>query len=103
MRAARAYAGLSVRALAEKVSDDDISARTLRHLEQGEHLATTEQLEAVSKACGVPTAWFELDWQAAGSSETALTVMAARLGDIEEGLRVIEAAVSPGRRMTKSK
>ena len=74
MRAARAYAGLSVRALAEKVSDDDISARTLRHLEQGEHLATTEQLEAVSKACGVPTAWFELDWQAAGSSETALTV-----------------------------
>jgi len=47
--------------------------------------------------------WFELDWHAAGSSETALTVMATRLGDIEEGLRVIEAAVSPGRRMTKSK
>ena len=41
------------------------------NLEQGEHLATTEQLEAVSKACGVPTAWFELDWHAAGSSETA--------------------------------
>ncbi len=103
IRAARAYAGLSVRALAEKVSDDGISARTLRHLEQGEHLATTEQLEAVSQACGVPAAWFELDWEATGNAETALTVIATRLRNLEEGLRVIEAAVSPGRRKTRPK
>lgn len=102
IRAARAYAG-SLRALAERVSDHGISARTLRHLEQGEHLASSEQLEAVSRACGVPKAWFEFDWEAAGDPETALTVMATRLRDIEAGLRVIEAAVSPGRRRTKPK
>lgn len=103
IRAARGYAGLSARALAEQVSDHGISARTLRHLEQGEHLASTEQLEVISNACGVPTAWFEFDWHAAGNAETALAVIATRLRDLEEGLRVIEAAVSPGRRKTKPK
>ncbi len=103
IRAARAYEGLSLRALAEWISDHGISARTLRHLEQCEHLATNEQLEVISEACGVPMAWFEVDWEAAGDPETALTVMATRLRDTEEGLRVIEAAVSPGRRRTKPK
>ncbi len=101
--APRAYAGLSLRALGETVSYHGISARTLRHLEQGEHLATNEQLGVISEACGVPLAWFEFDRETAGDAETALTVMATRLRDIEEGLRVIEAAVSPGRRRTEPK
>jgi transcriptional regulator with XRE-family HTH domain len=59
VRAARAYAGLTIGALADSLG---MGARTIKRIECGERDARRYELIGIAEACGLPREFFELDF-----------------------------------------
>ena len=58
VRAARAYAGLSVRELADAIG---IGVQTIKRIEAGARAPRTMEVWAIAEVCGLPNEWFEMD------------------------------------------
>src|SRR3954453_8543251 len=58
VRAARAYAGLSIQELAARVG---IGLQTLKRIENGRRKPSGPELLAIAEACGLPREFFDLD------------------------------------------
>jgi transcriptional regulator with XRE-family HTH domain len=85
VRAARSYKGLpSVPALANAINEDGLKATTLYGIEQGRRRAFPRELAAIANACGLPPAFFTMDfWAAADAVRDGVEVSQLR-GDVEE-------------------
>jgi transcriptional regulator with XRE-family HTH domain len=58
VRAARAYAGLSVNALANRIG---LGLQTIKRIECGKRTARVFELWAIAEACELPREFFEMD------------------------------------------
>jgi transcriptional regulator with XRE-family HTH domain len=91
VRAARAYAGLSVNELAEQIG---LGLQTVKRIENGKRGALTHELWAIAQACGLPREFFDLDLDLlsnrASRLERTLTQVETRLKRIEAHLHVKE-------------
>jgi transcriptional regulator with XRE-family HTH domain len=85
VRAARAYAGLSVQHVATKIG---VGAKTVKRIESGERLPRQYELWAIAETCGVPRDFFEASLPAPYYLGVATNV------SLEERLTRIEAALS---------
>lgn len=91
IRAARAYAGLSTAALAERIG---LGTQTIKRIEAERRIARRFELWAIAEACGMPRAFFEHDLDDM-FREAALSREILRA--VEERLARIEEASGPGR------
>src|SRR3954452_13743388 len=58
VRAARAYAGLSVNELANQIG---LGLQTIKRIESGKRTARRFEIWAIAEACGLPRDFFEID------------------------------------------
>lgn len=96
MRAARAYAGLSVAELADRVG---IGAKTLKRVETAERLPRQYELWAIADVCGVPRDLFETDGRPLQLETGDPAALDERLQAIEDALKELLArleASGPG-------
>src|SRR5690349_6833259 len=88
VRAARAYAGLSVNELASRIG---LGLQTIKRIECGKRTARRFEIWAIAEACDLPRDFFELDLE-------LLSRRAAMLQDtltrVEERLERIERRIS---------
>jgi transcriptional regulator with XRE-family HTH domain len=84
VRAARAYAGLSVRDLADTIG---IGLQTIKRIEAGTRAPRKMEIWAIAEACELPREWFELEWtelaMRAAEGAELLARVEARLARIE--------------------
>lgn len=85
VRAARAYAGLSVRELADSIG---IGVQTIKRIEAGSRAPRTMEIWAIAEVCGLPNEWFELDVEALARYAADASSLLAR---VEQRLARIEA------------
>ena len=78
---------------AEFASAAGITYRTLRKIESGERLATSEHLERVSAAAGLRVAFFDVDFEAL-EHEAAVALLATRPKALEDRLIRIEGMLT---------
>jgi transcriptional regulator with XRE-family HTH domain len=91
VRAARAYAGISVTELAQHLG---LGLQTIKRIECGKRAARRFEVWAIADACGLPHEFFELDFEVMGSPESALRESLERF---EERLAWIERKLgAPG-------
>jgi transcriptional regulator with XRE-family HTH domain len=87
VRGARAYAGLSIPQLAERLG---VGAQTVKRIESGRRAPRSYELWAIADICGVPRGLFELDFEdlsrANGGLAAVLGEVNRRLGRLERRL-----------------
>jgi transcriptional regulator with XRE-family HTH domain len=97
VRAARAYAGLSVNALAERLG---VGAQTIKRIEAGRRSARPYELWGISQICGLPREFFDGNFEAMSSEAVAvagaLARLESRLDDIERVVTAAYATASNG-------
>jgi transcriptional regulator with XRE-family HTH domain len=76
VRAARAYAGLSVAELANRVG---LGLQTIKRIESGKRNARPFEVWAIAEACELPREFFDLDFQELCSAVAAQREMLARI------------------------
>lgn len=87
VRAARAYAGLSVADLAERVG---LGLQTIKRIESGKRNARPFEVWAIAEACELPRAFFDLDFQDLCQAASGHQDMLARIdGRLEKLERVL--------------
>lgn len=84
VRAARAYAGLSVNDLANRIG---LGLQTIKRIESGKRTARRFEIWAIAEACGLPREFFEMDLELLNRQAT---VMHEALSRVEERLARIE-------------
>jgi transcriptional regulator with XRE-family HTH domain len=84
VRAARAYAGLSVTELANRIG---LGLQTIKRIESGKRAARRFEVWAIAEACGLPREFFEADLDLLNRRATALQETLVR---VEERLERIE-------------
>jgi transcriptional regulator with XRE-family HTH domain len=88
VRAARAYAGLTVVELADRLG---MGVQTIKRIESGRRTARVFELAAIAEACELPREFFELDfqemWQQAAAQRELLARIDDRLGRLDQALR----------------
>jgi transcriptional regulator with XRE-family HTH domain len=84
VRAARAYAGLSVTDLANRIG---LGLQTIKRIESGKRTARRFEIWAIAEACGLPREFFEMDLELLNRQAT---VMQETLARVEERLTRIE-------------
>src|SRR6476661_8134546 len=87
VRAARAYAGLSVNELAAKIG---LGLQTIKRIESGKRTARRFEIWAIAEACCLPREFFEIDLELLSRRAAALQEALAR---VDERLEQIERAV----------
>ena len=88
VRAARAYANLTRSVLVKELDRPDITERTLARFEDPDHSGpTTDQLEAIAAACGLPATFFSVDF---GAPEEPMFVVPIILRDIGQRIGRLE-------------
>jgi transcriptional regulator with XRE-family HTH domain len=89
VRAARAYAGLSVRELADAIG---IGLQTIKRIEAGSRAPRTMEVWAIAEVCGLPREWFEVDFddlaRHAAAAGELLARVDARLARLEAQLGI---------------
>lgn len=80
VRAARAYAGLTIPQLAERIG---VGERTIKRVEMRQRIARTYELWAIADACGVPRWFFETEFQELTSADQATSDLVRRVGILE--------------------
>jgi transcriptional regulator with XRE-family HTH domain len=87
VRAARAYAGMSVSELAERVG---LGLQTIKRIESGKRNARPFEVWAIAEACELPREFFDLDFQdlcrAAAAQRDMLARIDYRLDKLERAL-----------------
>jgi transcriptional regulator with XRE-family HTH domain len=87
VRAARAYAGLSVADLADRVG---LGLQTIKRIESGKRNARPFEVWAIAEACELPREFFDLDFQelckAVAAQENMLGKIDCRLDNLERTL-----------------
>jgi transcriptional regulator with XRE-family HTH domain len=89
VRAARAYAGLSVSELANRIG---LGLQTIKRIESGKRTARRFEIWAIGEACGLPREFFEMDLELLNRQATVAQETLAR---VEERLARIERAMEP--------
>ena len=97
VRAARAYAGLSVAELADRLG---MGVQTIKRVESARRAARRFELAAIAEACELPRAFFEVDFDDLCGEATAqrelLTRIEDRLNRLEQALLWDPARISLG-------
>jgi transcriptional regulator with XRE-family HTH domain len=78
VRAARAYAGLSVSELANRVG---LGLQTIKRIESGKRTARPFEVWAIAEACELPREFFDLDFKDLCNAAAAQQDMLARIDD----------------------
>lgn len=109
VRAARELAGLrSTRALADKINERGLSYSTLRAIEEGKRITEPSELTAIARACGLPEAWFRMDWSRAldalehAGGESPAQISQRRIENAESQLASLWEAITQLRADTGS-
>jgi transcriptional regulator with XRE-family HTH domain len=89
VRAARAYAGLSVNELAERIG---LGLQTIKRIESGKRAARRFEIWAIAEACNLPREFFEIDLDLLSRRSAALQETLAR---VDERLERLERQLSP--------
>jgi transcriptional regulator with XRE-family HTH domain len=76
VRAARAYAGMSVSELAERVG---LGLQTIKRIESGKRNARPFEVWAIAEGCDLPRAFFDLDFVELCNVAVAQQEMLARI------------------------
>lgn len=88
VRAARGYAGLSQKALGEKLG---LSEATMKRIERGERGYEEMELREIARLCGVPYAWFTVPSLVQAVDGAADATLAERVEALErQGVTVRE-------------
>jgi transcriptional regulator with XRE-family HTH domain len=87
VRAARAYAGLSVNDLANRIG---LGLQTIKRIECGKRTARRFEIWAIAEACGLPREFFEMDLELLNRQATVMHEAMAR---VEERLARIERSM----------
>ncbi|MEA2494926.1 MAG: Helix-turn-helix domain [Thermoleophilaceae bacterium] len=87
VRAARAYAGLSVQDLADQIG---LGLQTIKRIESGKRTARKFELWAIAEACGLPREFFDVDLDLLTNRASVLEHTLTR---VDERLIRIEARV----------
>jgi transcriptional regulator with XRE-family HTH domain len=89
LRAARAYADVTRRQLAERIGRRDLDERALAKFEDPTLKAPGyEQIELIAQACGLPTTFFTIDLD---KLDDPVAAVAAQLKSIADRLALLEA------------
>lgn len=88
VRAARAYAGLSVKELATRIG---LGLQTIKRIEAGKRTARRFEVWAIAEACGLPREFFEVDLDMLSRQATVLQDTLAR---VDERLARVERALA---------
>jgi transcriptional regulator with XRE-family HTH domain len=95
VRAARAYAGLSVNELAGRIG---LGLQTIKRIESGKRTARRFEVWAIAEACNLPREFFEIDLdllsRRAAALQEALAKVDERLERIER--RMDQPGFEPG-------
>ena len=87
VRAARAYSGLSVSEVADRLG---VGVQTIKRIEAGTRAPRQLEIWAIAQVCGLSQEWFEVDFRDLSRSVTAagevFTEVARRLKKIEAHL-----------------
>jgi transcriptional regulator with XRE-family HTH domain len=81
VRAARAYAGLSIPELADELG---VGAQTIKRVEAGTRRPRRYELWGIADICGLPRWFFEADLASVGPDD-----LGARVGELERRLRPV--------------
>jgi transcriptional regulator with XRE-family HTH domain len=96
VRAARAYAQLTVGELADRIG---LGAQTIKRIEAARRNPRLHEVWAIAEACGLPRAFFEL--QFSGLIDRAELVVGV-LSDIDARLRRLEQRLGQTRRAAQT-
>jgi transcriptional regulator with XRE-family HTH domain len=87
VRAARAYAGLTVAELADRLG---MGVQTIKRIESGRRTARGFELAAIAETCELPREFFELDfhemWREASAQRELLARIEDRLNRLDQAL-----------------
>ena len=90
VRAARAYAGLSVPELANRIG---LGKQTIRRIEQGTRATRRFEIWAIAEACALPREFFEIDLDLLSRRASTLQDTLARVDERLDGIqRTLEVA-----------
>src|SRR3954453_22620459 len=92
VRAARAYAGLSVNELANRIG---LGLQTIKRIESGKRAARRFEIWAIAEACNLPREFFEIDLDLLSRRSSALQETLAR---VDERLERLENLIARPRR-----
>lgn len=93
VRAARAYAGMSVNELANRIG---LGLQTIKRIECGKRSARRFELWAIAEACGLPREFFEIDLELLNRQASLLNDTLAR---VDERLARLERATERNRHL----
>jgi transcriptional regulator with XRE-family HTH domain len=95
VRAARAYAGLSVTELANRIG---LGLQTIKRIESGKRTARPFEVWAIAEACGLPREFFEIDLDLLSRRASILQETLIRIDERLERLerRVGQPGFEPG-------
>ncbi|MEA2483117.1 MAG: Helix-turn-helix domain [Thermoleophilaceae bacterium] len=78
VRAGRTYAQLSVAELAERIG---MGAQTIKRIESGRRAARRHEVWGIAEACGLPRAFYEVDFEFLLEKAEAVTEVLSRIDD----------------------
>ena len=83
VRAARAYAGLTICELADRLG---VGVQTIKRVEAGRRTVRTYELIGIAECCGLPREFFQVDFAQVKGTEPSLAEAVARIAERVEAL-----------------